>query len=164
MTVVIADSSPLNYLTLIGAVDVLYRLYGTVVVPQQVIAELMDAAAPHAVKEWAQNLPEWIDVRVAVVKDTGLLHLDPGERAAITLAQSEPDALLLIDEVAGRLEASRRAIRTTGTLGVLRAAALREFVDLPTALARLLETNFRVSMELVSVLLAEDVKRGRPTE
>ena len=42
MTVVIADSSPLNYLTIIGSVTVLHRLYGTVVVPQQVIAELMD--------------------------------------------------------------------------------------------------------------------------
>jgi predicted nucleic acid-binding protein len=57
----------LNYLTLIGSLDVLHRLYGTVVVPQQVIAELMDPGAPHEVKRWAQNLPEWIDVRVAVV-------------------------------------------------------------------------------------------------
>lgn len=48
MTVVIADSSPLNYLTLIGSVDVLQRLYGTVIVPQQVIAELTDPAARRA--------------------------------------------------------------------------------------------------------------------
>jgi predicted nucleic acid-binding protein len=164
MTVVIADSSPLNYLTLIGSVDVLYRLYGTVVVPEQVIAELMDPAAPHEVREWTQNLPHWVDVRVAVLNDTGLLHLDPGERAAIALAQSEPDVLLLIDEVVGRVEASRRGIRTTGTLGVLRAAALTELVDLPTALARLLETNFRVSTELVSALLAEEAERRRPSE
>ena len=46
MTVVIADSSPLNYLTLIGSVDVLRRLYGTVIVPQQVIMELTDPAPP----------------------------------------------------------------------------------------------------------------------
>lgn len=161
MTVVIADSSPLNYLTLIGSMDVLRRLYGTVVVPQQVIAELIDSAAPHEVRGWALNLPDWIDVRVAVVSDDGMVHLDPGERAAITLAQSEPDVLLLIDEAAGRLEASRRGILNTGTLGVLRAAALREFLDLPTALARLLETNFRISMELVSSLLAEDAERRR---
>ncbi len=38
MTVVVADSSPLNYLTLIGSVDVLHRLYVAVVVPRQVIA------------------------------------------------------------------------------------------------------------------------------
>jgi predicted nucleic acid-binding protein len=162
MTVVIADSSPLNYLTLIGSVEVLHRLYDTVVVPQQVIAELSDPAAPSEVRVWAENLPVWIDVRVAVVNDTELLHLDPGERAAITLAQSQPDTLLLIDELAGRIEATRRGIRTTGTLGVLRAAALREFVDLPTALARLLETNFRVSTELVDALLAEDAAR-RPS-
>ena len=37
MTVVIADSSPLNYLTLIGSVDLLHRLYGVVVVPRQAI-------------------------------------------------------------------------------------------------------------------------------
>lgn len=164
MTVVIADSSPLNYLTLIGSVDVLRRLYGTVVVPQQVIAELIDSAAPHEVRGWALNLPDWIDVRVAVVSDDAMVHLDPGERAAITLAQSEPDVLLLIDEAAGRLEASRRGILNTGTLGVLRAAALREFLDLPTALARLLETNFRISMELVSSLLAEDAERRRRIE
>jgi predicted nucleic acid-binding protein len=44
MTLVIADSSPLNYLTLIGSVDVL-QLYGVVVVPQQVISGLIEPAA-----------------------------------------------------------------------------------------------------------------------
>lgn len=65
MTVVIANSSPLNYLTLIGSVDVLHGLYGTVIVPQQVITELIDPVAPHEVRGWALNLPDWIDVRVA---------------------------------------------------------------------------------------------------
>lgn len=115
MTVVIADSSPLNYLTLIGSVDVLHRLYVTVVVPQQVISELIDPAAPPNVRKWASNLPDWIDVREAVVSNDDMPHLDPGERAAIILAQSEPDALLLIDETAGRIEAARRGIRNTGT-------------------------------------------------
>jgi len=159
MTVVIADSSPLNYLTLIGSVDVLHRLYGTVIVPEQVISELIDPAAPADVRRWASNLPNWIDRRETVVGDDDMTHLDQGERAAIILAQSEPDALLLIDETAGRIEASRRGIRNTGTLGILRAAALKDYVDLPTVLARLLETNFRVSTELVTALLAEDAAR-----
>ena len=92
MTVVIADSSPLNYLTLIGSVDVLHRLYGAVLVPQQVIAELIDPAAPDDVRKWASNLPDWIDVREAVMSDDDMTHLDPGERAAIVLALSEPAA------------------------------------------------------------------------
>ena len=164
MTVVIADSSPLNYLTLIGSIEILRQLYGTIIVPRQVITELIDPAAPEDVRKWASDLPNWIDLRDTVVMDNDMPHLDPGERAAIVLAQSEPGALLLIDETAGRIEASRRGIRNTGTLGVLRAAALKDYLDLPTALARLLETNFRVSVELVTALLADDANRRRPTE
>jgi predicted nucleic acid-binding protein len=161
MTVVVADTSPLNYLILIQAAEVLPRLYEIVVVPRQVIVELADPAAPDPVRAWASALPSWIDVRDTVVGDGEMTHLDLGERAAIHLAQSEPDALLLIDETAGRIEASRRGIRNTGTLGVLRAAASRDLVDLPATLARLLETNFRVSTDLVRDLLAGDAERLR---
>jgi predicted nucleic acid-binding protein len=125
MSVVVADSSPLNYLALVGSIDILHRLYGAVIVPRQVITELTDPAAPDDVRRWASDLPDWVDVRELVTGDDDMTHLDPGERAAIVLAQSEPGALLLIDERAGRVEASRRGIRNTGTLGVLRAGAMR---------------------------------------
>jgi predicted nucleic acid-binding protein len=164
MTVVVADTSPLNYLILIGEIDVLPQLYGGVVAPRQVIVELTAAEAPDSVKAWAGRLPSWIEARDAAVGDEEMRRLDLGERAAILLAESEPGALLLIDETAGRIEASRRGIRNTGTLGVLRAAASRDFVDLATALARLLETNFRVSTDLVSDILAEDAERRRRPE
>jgi predicted nucleic acid-binding protein len=160
MTVVVADTSPLNYPILSDAVTVLPQLYGIVVVPRQVIAELAAAEAPDSVRTWASSLPSWIDARDAVVGDD-MRHLDPRERAAILLAEAQPDSLLLIDETAGRIEASRRGIRNTGTLGVLRAAASRGFVDLPAVLTRLLKSNFRVSTHLVSDLLAEDAERRR---
>ena len=145
MTVVVADSSPLNYLVFIESINVLHRLYGEIVVPEQVILELTDPAAPYEVKTWTRTLPSWVDVRsTPLTVDSALSHLDPGEQSAILLAQSEAGALLLIDDAAGRLEASRRGILNTGRLGVLRAAALKDLVDLPSALARLLETNFRV--------------------
>ena len=124
---------------MIDAIDVLPQLFEVVVVPRQVIVELVDPAAPDDVRTWASSLPPWIDVREVVVANEEMRHLDPGERAAILLAQSEADALLLIDETAGRIEASRRGIHNTGTLGVLRAAAAMNYVDLPTALTRLLE-------------------------
>lgn len=162
MTVVVADSSPLNYLVLIESIDLLRRLYGKILVPQEVVAELTDPDAPHEVKAWARALPDWVDVRfIAPGDDPALSHLDAREQSAIILAQSERGALLLIDEAAGRLEASRRGILNTGTLGVLRAAAVTELVDLPSALTRQLETNFRVSMALVNELLAEDAERRR---
>src|SRR5712664_3223274 len=48
--------------------------------------------------------------------DPALSHLDPGEQSAIVLAQSEAGALLLIDDAAGRLEASRRGIQVRALL------------------------------------------------
>jgi len=88
-----------------------------------------------------------------------LRQLDPGERAAILLAQQEAGALLLIDDAAGRSEATRRGIPSTGTLGILRAAAIRQLLDLPTSLKNLAATNFRVSQRLIVELLAEDTAR-----
>lgn len=44
-------------------------------------------------------------------------------------------------------------LKVTGTLGVLEAGARRGLVDLPTAVARLRETNFRVSPGLLRTLL-----------
>ena len=40
MTVVVADTSPLNYLVLIGELAILPSLYGQVVMPPEVLAEL----------------------------------------------------------------------------------------------------------------------------
>ena len=160
MTVVVADTSPLNYLVLIESIDVLPRLYRRIVIPQEVFSELTDPDAPRPVWEWARTPPDWLEIRSAPAgNDPALFHLDPGERSAIVLARSEGDALLLIDEAAGRLEASRRGIANTGTLGVLRAAALADLVDLRSALARLRSTNFRISQSLVDDLLAQDAER-----
>jgi predicted nucleic acid-binding protein len=39
--IVIADTSPLNYLVLIGEADILQRLYGRVVIPEGVLRELL---------------------------------------------------------------------------------------------------------------------------
>jgi hypothetical protein len=48
MTVVVADSSPLNYLVLIGSIDLLRGLYGRILVPPQVVVELTDPPPPSA--------------------------------------------------------------------------------------------------------------------
>jgi len=132
MIVVVADTSPLNYLVLIGAVDVLPDLFNRVLVPDEVISELRAAAAPPDVRAWAEALPDWIDVRSTGASDDEMPQLDPGERAAIRLAQVQLQALLVIDDAAGRLEATRRGIECTGTIGVIRAAASKKLID-PTS-------------------------------
>ena len=44
--IVIADTSPLNYLILIGEAEVLWRLYGRIVIPEAVLRELQNPQAP----------------------------------------------------------------------------------------------------------------------
>ena len=39
--IVVADTSPINYLILIGEIDILPKMYGSVVVPQTVREELV---------------------------------------------------------------------------------------------------------------------------
>ena len=104
MTVVVADTSPLNYLILIEHIDLLPRLYRRIIIPVEVLRELNDDGAPRRVSEWAMQPPEWLEVRSTPPNnDPALSLLDQGERCAILLAQSEADVLLLIDEAAGRL-------------------------------------------------------------
>ena len=57
MTVVVADTSPLNYLVLISEIGVLPCLYGRVLVPSEVLAELGGSGAPREVLAWIQSPP-----------------------------------------------------------------------------------------------------------
>ena len=165
---VIADTSPLNYLILIDALEFLPRLYPQVILPRGAWQELQHAGAPTPVKQWAQSLPDWIEVREAPVPiDPDLEALGKGEQEAIALAElyrSESPVLLLLDERAAREHAAARKIASTGTLGVLRAAAARGWIDLAAALDRLRQTNFRVTSVLLQELLAEEAERRRKEE
>jgi predicted nucleic acid-binding protein len=159
--IVIADASPLNYLILIGDVDVLRQMYGRVVVPAGVARELMARGSPSIVQTWASAAPDWIEVRrVDVPAEAGLGAVDEGEAEAIVLAEGlRPDVLLIIDDRDGRREATRRGIATTGTLGVLNDAAERGLIDLAAALDRLDRTTFRVSPALLRDLLERERQR-----
>jgi predicted nucleic acid-binding protein len=75
--------------------------------------------------------------------------LDAGESAAIALAISVSADRLLIDDWDGRVEAERRHLLVTGTLGVLAEAHQQRLLDFETALARLSQTTFYLSDELI---------------
>jgi predicted nucleic acid-binding protein len=159
--VVIADTSPLNYLVLIGRADILPRLFGTVWIPEGVLTELQHANMPPVVAAWVANPPAWLVVeRVDPLQVDAASALDRGESEAIALAIAHlPDVLLLIDEEEGRQEAKRRGIRTTGTLGVLDAAAAQGILDLRAAIEQLIATSFHVSERLLRRLLENDRQR-----
>jgi len=140
----------------IGAIDVLPRLFGRVLIPEIVGAELSRPSTPLPVREWLAAAPAWLERR-ASPPALGILppQLGAGERAAIGLAQAIGDALLLIDDRAAIDAARARGLQATGTLGILARAARSGLVDLPTAFERLEATNFRYRPALLDALLAQ---------
>lgn len=154
--IVVADTSPVNYLILIQEIDVFPKMYGRVVIPQTVREELVRASAPQVVRSWMDHLPSWIEVRSpSTAPDSSLMKLDAGERDAIMLATELHADQLIVDEREGRREAERRGIPVIGTLGVLREAAALKLLDIRVAVERLQKTSFFVAPEVLASLLKD---------
>ena len=150
--IVVADTSPLNYLVLIGAVGVVEPLYRRILMPESVVGELQNPATPSAVRDRIAQPPPWCEICPDPPPDLSLQFLDAGERAAIALAVSIHAQRLLIDDWDGRCEAERRQLAVTGTLGVLAQARLRGLFKFEDALAQLRNTNFYCSAKLIERL------------
>jgi predicted nucleic acid-binding protein len=158
--IVVADTTPINYLVLIGQAEALHLLYGRVIIPQAFFDELQRERTPAAVKEWLTHLPAWLEVQpVSILFDAELEKLDDGEREAIVLAERLRADVIVVDERNGVREALRRNLRVTGTLGVLDEAAGRGLLDLPEAVRRLQQTSFRAPPTLLRSLLEHDAGR-----
>lgn len=65
--IVVSDTTPLRHLVAIGEAELLPRLYGTVIVPGAVWAELQAEATPVMVKTWLADAPNWLEVRSSPV-------------------------------------------------------------------------------------------------
>ena len=162
--IVIADTSPLNYLIRLGHPDVLREIYGRVLVPHPVLIEMQHPEAPPEVRDWASTPPPWLEEVHVQQLDTSLaVELGPGEREAISLALEVRADVLLIDERAGRQEAEARHIAVAGTLAVLLQASLRGYIDFPEATKQLRRYGFRASRPIEAVMLAryEQAKKGK---
>jgi predicted nucleic acid-binding protein len=162
--IVVADTSPLNYLIRLGRPDVLHKIYGHVLVPHAVLIEMQHPEAPTEVRAWASAPPLWLEERqVERVDESLAAELGPGEREAITLALEVRADVLLIDERAGRKEAEERHIKVAGTLAVLLQASLRGYFELPEAIKQLRQYGFRASPPVEALMLAryEQSKREK---
>ncbi len=159
MQLVIADTSPINYLILIGHVDLLPRLFARVVLPDAVETELAHLDAPLEVRIWILNPPSWLEIHAtSELGDDPVEGLDEGETAAIALAEALHADLLLIDERTGSRAAKRRGLLVTGTLGVLDLAAERGLIDFASAIRLLKTTSFRLPTSPLETLLAKHGK------
>jgi predicted nucleic acid-binding protein len=119
MAIVIADTSPLQYLFQVGLLDLLQGLFGTVQVPEAVRDELQVG------RSLGFNVPDfamfpWMLVRSTTVpRSVAHFELGPGESEALAIALETSDALVLLDDAAARAAAKQLGLSTTGTFGIL---------------------------------------------
>lgn len=171
MAVVISDASPLICLSALRQLDLLQKLYGSVLVPDAVWQEVTRSPSftspttPVAVSD--AKAAGWLKVVAASNRPlvTQLeTTLDPGEAEAIALAVENTSSFLLIDERDGRQVARTLGVEMTGTLGILMRAKSTEHI---TAIEPLIEEliqhhNFRLHPALVERILVDagEKKRG----
>jgi predicted nucleic acid-binding protein len=111
--IVVSDTSPLTGLLIVGEADLLVRLFGEVIIPAAVEAEL---------RRTHPTLPDWL--RVQALRDGAKAAiyaqtLDRGEAQAIALAEELHADHLLIDERKGRRLAQQQGVPVLGLLGVV---------------------------------------------
>lgn len=153
--IVVADTSPLNYLILIDEIDLLPDLFEKVLIPAAVLQELKHSKSPEKVRRWIDTLHDWLEIRPlgSMIAHPLLIALDIGERQAIQLALEFGIGAVLIDEAEGRKAAEKLHLEARGTLRVLERAARLGKADLRRALIKLKQTTFRLSPTLEAAIL-----------
>jgi predicted nucleic acid-binding protein len=154
---VVSNTTPLNYLILIGRTEILRILYELVIIPGAVFEELTSPNAPKLVRDWTLNKPDWLAVKETPnITDSILDEIQIGERQAIVLAQETRSEFIILDDRRARRVAQDQGLNVIGTLGILTIAAEKGLINLSEALDDLKTTNFRVSSSLLESLADQD--------
>jgi predicted nucleic acid-binding protein len=147
--IVVADTSPLLYLGLIGELKLLPSLYREILIPEAVHLEMSHVGAPESLRTLAASTPDWLHIRAALEDLTLPMDLGPGERAALNLAFHLGADRILLDDLGGRRAAEALRLNITGTLGILLEGSRKDFCDLEDALSKLMVTNFYAAPEVL---------------
>lgn len=119
--IVVSNTSPITNLAAIQRIDILEKIYDTIIIPQAVYDEMSnwsyEVPGTKEVKTlaWIQVQPVSNSTLVAELKT----EIDPGEAEAIALAMEIKADRIIIDDYKGRVVASRLGLKVTGILGVL---------------------------------------------
>ena len=150
--IVVSDASPLIALGRIGRLDLLKEIFGSLMVPDAVWREVVEAGMGKLGANTVATMP-WISRQS--VRDTDLVKLlrqdlGAGEAEAIVLARESGADFLLIDERIGRSAAKRLGLTVVGLVGVLIEARERGLlVDTGSLMDQLHgEAGFWISEEL----------------
>ncbi len=138
--VIVSDTSCLILLDKIGELNLLNRLFGTIIITQEIT------------DEFKKELPNWVRIENPVNKTYQKIletSLDRGEASAIAFAIEQSNCLLIIDDYKGRKYAEQLGIKITGTLGiVIEAKLVGHLKSVKPLLEKIKKTDFKLTTEL----------------
>jgi hypothetical protein len=152
---VIVNTSPLQYLHQVGQLDLFPKLFGRIIVPEAVVAELA------AGRRLGVSLPKpealkWVDVRSPASPVGGLLSWDlgAGESAVLSLALEHSGSWVVMDDKLARQAAVHLNLPLLGTAGILLRAKHAGHLDkISPVLMLLTALEFRLTPETTRNIL-----------
>ncbi|WP_153800963.1 DUF3368 domain-containing protein [Foetidibacter luteolus] len=156
---VVSDNSPISNFFLIGRLDILQSLYGTIVMPVRVLQELEELKM-HGIDTSVIKQLNWISVVKPAENEIFQklnAELDYAEASAISLAMEINAEVLLIDERKGTKIAKRYNISTIGVLGILLLAKQHRLIESVQSLldAMIEKAHLWIDEELYLLILKE---------
>lgn len=144
---IISDTSCLIALDRIGKLELLQKLFNTII------------TTPEVKYEFGKDLPTWILIR-EVNNNNKKKELqsivDLGEASALALAIETPQSLLIIDERKGRKLAKDLNIKIIGTLRLILMAKQKGFLSSVTeTVSELRKANFHLDRKIVNRILKD---------
>ena len=154
----VCDTSPLILLAKIGRLDLLFRLYGQVVIPVSVLDEVrarsteettaIESLVEKQALEIQRGSPEALE-RVPAA-------LGAGEREVIALAIETDADIVVLDDREGRRVARESDLTVTGTIGILIEARGRDMIpSVRRELDRLIEAGMWIEEAFYHRILQE---------
>ena len=158
--IVIADTTPIITLMKLQRLDLLEKLFDTVIVPNAVFEELISNSQYFTEAQTVVECPFLKRLEVSDRQSIKILRevvgLDTGESEAIALAEEKQADLLIIDERKGRRTAKQMGLKITGTIGILLHAfdcKILSSEEILSCSERLRNSRIRISDALFELIL-----------
>lgn len=163
MSKIITNTSPIIALSIIEKLDLLWKLFDEVYVPEAVCNEILAGYPEHIKgKEELENAIRNSNIKIYTVADSlfvskliGKLH--KGEVETIIGGLELNTDFVLIDERAARTQAKNSLLLPIGTLGILRIAKEKGFIsEIKPFLDKLINGGYRLSQNLYYKVLKNE--------
>jgi len=162
---VIINSSPIISLSIINKIDLLWQLFEEIYIPSAVLDEIIIKDDNAIGKLELKEAIQLEKIKIYKVKDIDLVSklygkLHKGELEVIIGGKEINADFVVLDEISARNFAQIFSLVPIGTIGILRLAKKRGFIEsISPYLTKLKDCGFRISIKLIEEILNEEAEK-----